>query len=212
MEGGFPVPCAGHRRPGRPGGHADRGFKGIHARRGPARAAQRPALCRVLCSRPRSGNRHAPVTAVEPCQAQGIGPSKEDSKGREEPVNLHRIKKLQQGAGRSCAAGMVALPGKDSGVGKPSGSPPPTGRGGKTADRGRQPEILKPAPIRHFVKFLLRALFRSGLGLGRRPHSPHGEGNARLTLSAADDQGNRHRIPGRGVLGDDRVHLKDSGQ
>jgi hypothetical protein len=63
------------RRPqavGAPWGNADSGFRGIHARRGAARATRRLALCRVICFRPRSGNRHAPV------HRRGAVPDSED--------------------------------------------------------------------------------------------------------------------------------------
>jgi len=52
-------------------------------------------------------------------------------------------------------------PGKVLEFSAPPGGWPPTGRGPNRSDLRRRPEILKPAPIGHFVEFSLRAVFPS---------------------------------------------------
>lgn len=53
---------------------------------------------------------------------------------------------------------MRPLAGKELSSYEALGSPRVQGRAGKTVDRSRQPEILNPPPIGHFIEFLLRVI------------------------------------------------------
>ncbi len=112
-----------------------------------------------------------------------MDPSKTGSHKEEKPLNLHRMNQFQRFVSRPDASEMrLLVPWQDLSD-QAVEPPPPRGRSRKPAGPTRKPEILKPAPIGHFVEVLLRASLSNPRGCGacrKRRSLPRGRNRVRL--------------------------------
>lgn len=115
--------------------------------------------CRsAKCSncRARSG-RPVPVPPTGFCESQESRSLEGSPPAREKLLNLHRMKDLRRGLGDVHTSGRKAQPSKLSASTPRRAIHRRQAEVAKPADLSRKPEILKLAPIGHFVRFSRRA-------------------------------------------------------
>lgn len=120
--------------------------------RGSRRSAKRPS-CRTARVALPSGHLHRFL------REQGVGIPQRVPSSAGKTSNPHRMKDLQRGPTADPTSEKMAQPGNRSASTPRQAVRRPQAVVATTADVSRRPEILKPAPIGHFVRFLLRALF-----------------------------------------------------
>ena len=139
------------------GAYADRRFIGIPdspGRREPQWQLPFGQALELPCSR---GSRPVPAPPSGFCESQESGSFEGSPPAREKLLNLHRMKDFRRGSGDVHTSGRMAQPSKPSALTPRRAVRRRQAAVAKPADLSRRPEIMKPAPIGHFVRFSRRA-------------------------------------------------------